>query len=122
MFELGKLGRGNLWLTKEGILAKVGRRPALVLLPAVENPQEHGPRAVLPAVRLLCGPEQLLCLSGQYSYLHPRVIEITHPFPWLQGLVGVGWSWWGEACYSALPAAYPPPPFSAFPPKDKRAI
>lgn len=45
-------------------------------------------RAVLPAARLPCGPEQLLCLSGQYSYLHPRVIEITHPFLGFR-------AWWG---------------------------
>lgn len=76
-------------MSKEGVLAEVGRRPTVVP-PAVEKPQQDGPGAGHPLARLVCGLEQPFCLPGQCSYVHSKVAKITQPFLWLKGLGGVG--------------------------------
>lgn len=114
---------GNRWLTEEGVLAEVGRRPTVVL-PGVDKPQQDGPGAGHPLARLLCGLEQLLCLPGQCSYLHPRVTEITQPFLWLKGLGGGGVELHSGKSLATLPlpAANALPHVSALSLKDKRAV
>lgn len=55
-----KVGKGESVVAQGRRLAEVGRRPALVLLPAVEEPHQDTLGGGSLAIQFLCGPEQQL--------------------------------------------------------------
>lgn len=105
MFGARKVGKGESWLTKEGVLAEGG---GALLWSTVEGSQQVRPGAGHPVAGLGCAWPGAAALQR-----HPGVIEVTHP------ALGLGLGGWGGAPWGDLPQGRQliPSPLSAFPPK-----